>query len=81
MFSRFSHLQRQLLARLSGRFAPILEDDLLIAASILDPRQKLRVFQPTFAQGLCKPNPEEAITAVKRLLGTLGEVITLRAGL
>ncbi|EEC02755.1 conserved hypothetical protein, partial [Ixodes scapularis] len=66
----FSHLQRQLLARLSGRFAPILEDDLLIAASILDPRQKLRVFQPTFAQGLCKPNPEEAITAVKRLLGT-----------
>lgn len=71
---RFRSFQKKLLVNLSCRYESILKNDMLIAASVLNPRQKLRVFQPEFAQGLSKPNQEEAVASVKRLLASLEEV-------
>lgn len=65
--------------QLNERFAPLLEDELLIASSVLNPRQKLRVFQSTLAEGLHKPNAACAVAAVNKLLLHLEEVSYNRA--
>ncbi|KAM7306100.1 hypothetical protein ISCGN_015996 [Ixodes scapularis] len=69
----FLGLQEELLDQLNERFAPLLEDELLIASSVLNPRQKLRVFQSTLAEGLHKPNAACAVAAVNKLLLHLEE--------
>lgn len=72
---RFSRLQKKLLKELNKRFEEILREDLFVAASVLNPRQKLRVFQPSVAPGLSKPTPEAAVSAVEKLLNEREEVL------
>lgn len=68
-FYRFSKLKEKLLSEINDRFEKILQDAVFIAASVLNPRQKLRVFQPSIAPGLKKPTAEQALDAVKELIG------------
>lgn len=65
---RFLGLKRKLLQQLNQRFEEMLRDEHFIAASVLNPRVKLRVFQSAVAPGLQKPSTDEAIQALKQLL-------------
>lgn len=71
---RFKKLRDKLLEEINTRFESLLEDDYFIAASVLNPRQKLRCFQSSVAPGLKKPGPEVARTTVQLLLETAIEV-------
>lgn len=62
-------MKRKLLHEINERFEDILRSDYFVAASVLNPRQKLRVFQTSVAPGLRKPTPEEATSIVETLLG------------
>lgn len=67
----FLHLQKKILKKISDHFHELLQDDLLVATSVFNPRQKLRAFQPTVAPGLKKPSAAEASATVKRLLNSI----------
>lgn len=71
---RFPELQSRLLAQLKERFREPLKNEYLVAASVLNPRQKLRCFQNCFALQLPKSSAEEAAAAVKTLLERLCKV-------
>ncbi|XP_064472395.1 uncharacterized protein LOC135386411 [Ornithodoros turicata] len=67
----FLELQMKLLAQLTERFREPLKNAYIIAASVLNPRQKLRCFQPTFAPLLSKPTAQEATASVNALFDEL----------
>ncbi|KAL1444738.1 hypothetical protein MTO96_029620 [Rhipicephalus appendiculatus] len=66
--TEFTKLKKRLLKELNDRFEGALQEAHFVAASVLNPRQKLRVFHPSVAPELKQPSADEATITVRKLL-------------